>query len=129
MRTREPVPVAENKATDAHKRLDQEPQQERAAGHSDRVPLAPIGQAGTTPLPGIQSGSHKAAPFSGNAFTPHSILQLQRRYGNRHVQKLLKTHSSRPEGIGSERAPDAGSEDQGSDPQNEQPFRAQPEGI
>jgi hypothetical protein len=90
MRITESAPIAEPKAIEAHKR--QEPERKPVhVGQHDTAASWLTSQPGGPPLSAIQAVRRSDFLSSPKALGPNVILQLQRRYGNQYVQKLLES--------------------------------------
>src|SRR4051794_34492365 len=88
MRTSDVAPTVETKATQTAKSPEPEAKQElRPQQDSSAARL--ITRLGTPPSSGIEPARRSGAGRQENSATVHQVLQLQRRYGNRYVQKLL----------------------------------------
>jgi len=97
MPTRISASTVEPKVTEARKRPEPESKQESLAQQDTAAPRR-ISRPGAPPLPPIQPARREGAGGS----VVHNILQLQRRYGNRYVQRLLHV----PAGAASDSASD-----------------------
>ena len=88
MPTREFSPTIESKTFETKKVSEHETKQESAARHGSAYSSL-VSRSPGSPLPHIQAAGLSRSANSKTWYPSHHFLQLQRRYGNRYVQRVL----------------------------------------
>jgi hypothetical protein len=104
--TRELAPTVEAKTTEAQKASDHETNQETVAQKGISAAQR-VSQPSGAPLPRIQPGRLNHTDRCETSRSRRYVLQLQRRYGNRFVQRVLNEGRQREADEGSGSGPDA----------------------